>query len=443
LAVDSGSVGEVVEGQLVTVGGTVTGAPTSLASGLAFELDDGSGPVRVLVGPSTAIDTAGWLPGSELTVVGVVGQRDSSGTGTDGYRVQPRDSADVLALLPPATPEPTPNPSLSATPAPGSPSPSPTPGTAPLMAIADARAMAVGTTLRIRGIVTLPTGLVEAGSAVVADASGAILVRTSAEETRLRRGQFVELTGARSTRSGMASIRLTRPPTVLGTQAEPPAVRRTTGGIREADEALLVIVRGVVRDGPRRTSGGALTLTVNDGGGALRVFVANGTGITTRSLPAGSWVELRGVVGQQTTGSEPNAGYRLWPRDRADVQVLAAATGSGRGSAGATTTVRAARTGAQPTPPAQPDLTPPRLGGAVTLVPTAGGSVESAAAAAAPIGELRVPLAAGLGGLAGLLALAWRHGTWGRLQVEAARRIAILRTGARDEVEDESYTLAP
>jgi hypothetical protein len=53
---------------------------------------------------------------------------------------------------------------------------------------------------------------------------------------------------------------------------------------------------------------------------------------------------------------------------------------------------------------------------------------------------IRAPLAAAVGGLAGLLVLAWRTGTWGRLQVEAGKRLATLR--ASDEEEDESYTLA-
>ena len=50
-----------------------------------------------------------------------------------------------------------------------------------------------GTRLRIRGVVILPTGLVEEGSAVVADASGAILVRAGSDAGRLRRGELVEL----------------------------------------------------------------------------------------------------------------------------------------------------------------------------------------------------------------------------------------------------------
>jgi hypothetical protein len=239
--------------------------------------------------------------------------------------------------------------------------------------------------------------------------------------------------------------------TVLGTQPDPAALRRATGRIREADEALLVIVRGIVRDGPRKTSGGGggLTLTLNDGTGAVRVAIAAGTGITSRSLPTGAWVELKGVVGQQTTGSAPNAGYRLWPRDRADVRLLARVASGGSTASGAT---KPTTSGRQPaavhrTAASPPMTIRPRLGGTAILAPAGSAAETAAEAAPAPLpGELSFPLAGSIAGLVGLATLAWRHGTWGRCQVEVMDRTAEwrsrLRTGAHDDGE-ESYTLAP
>jgi hypothetical protein len=452
LPADTGLIGEPVEGQLVALAGVIDGAPTVLTSGLAYDVDDGSGPVRVLIGPGTGIDTTAWEPGATVSLIGVVGQRDSSGTGADGYRVQPRDPRDVISVLPPATPEPTPSPSPTPTLTPSpSPSPSPTPPSTAVISIADARAASVGAIVRIRGVVTLPTGLVETGSAVIADPSGAILIRSSSNLAPLRRGQLVELTGTRSTRSGMASVRIGEPALVLGTQPDPAAPTRATGQFREADEALLVVVRGVVGDGPRRTSGGSLTLTLNDGSGELRVFVAGATGITAGSLPSGSWVEVRGVVGQQTTGSAPTSGYRLWPRDRADVRVIAPASGAGGRPAGtAGTAVESSGSVEEEAPPA-PMTIRPRLGGAAALLST-GVSSDGAAPASTPLpGELQAPLAVSLAGLAGLVTLAWRHGTWTRLHgmvgqrvgQPVTQRVAALRTGTIREKEDESYTLAP
>ena len=43
---------------------------------------------------------------------------------------------------------------------------------------------------------------------------------------------------------------------------------------------------------------------------------------------AGTWVEVLGVLGQETTGAQPLRGYRVWPRSPGDVRILAAATGT-------------------------------------------------------------------------------------------------------------------
>ena len=435
----TGSVLEPLEGQLLTVSGIVQGAPVVLAAGDAFEIDDGSGPVRILVGPGTVIDTTEWLAGASLSLTGVVGQRDSSGTGAEGYRVQPRDAADVGFVLPPPTPTPSPSPSASA-----SPSASPGASQPALVTVADARGAETGARLRIRGVVTLPTSLLDPNAAVVADPSGAILVRTGSEVGRLARGQLVELAGSRSTKAGMASLRVTEPALTLGTQAEPVAAQRTTGAIGEADEATLVVVRGIVGDGPRRTTGGGLSLTVNDGSGAVRVFAPPASGITAPHLPAGAWVELRGVVGQETTGSQPAAGYRLWPRDRADARVIAGAI-----LPGATVTPRPTRSpGPAPVAPsaAVAHMRTPDLGSNTVPLPTHRLAPDPLTdPAPSPVSRIPVPLAAGIGGVAGLLMLAWRHGTLRRAMTEIQHVMAQLGGEADNggNEEDESYTPAP
>jgi hypothetical protein len=310
--------------------------------------------------------------------------------------------------------------------------------------VADARGAETGARLRIRGVVTLPTSLLDPNTAVVADPSGAILVRTGSEVGRLARGQLVELAGSRSTKAGMASLRVTEPALKLGTLAEPVAAQRTTSAIGEADEATLVVVRGIVGDGPRRTTGGGLSLTVNDGSGAVRVFAPPASGITAPQLPAGAWVELRGVVGQETTGSQPAAGYRLWPRDRADVRVIAGAI-----PPGAKVTPRPTRSpgpaSVDPSAVAAP-MRPPDLGSSTIPLHTHSPAPDpSTVPAPLPVSRIPIPLAAGIGGVAGLLTLAWRHGTLRRAMTEI-RRVAAQLGGEVDDggnEEDESYTPAP
>jgi hypothetical protein len=327
--VGTGAVGEPSEGRLVSVNGEIQGAPTALSGGLAFDLDDGSGAVRIFVATSTAIETDTWSRGARLTLVGVVGQRDSSGTGTAGYRVQPRDPADIRGLLPP----PTPSPSPSATPvATSSPSPSPipsatveptpSPGASSVVSIAAARAADTGTRLRIRGTVTMGSGLLDAGSAVVQDPSAGILIRLGDEAGGLRRGEQVELSGTRSTKSGMLTLRVTDPPTSRSSGTEPAPLSVRSGSAGEEQEARLIKVRGAVATSPRRSSAGSVSFDLDDGSGALRVFVLAAVASEV-TLPArGAWVEIVGVLGQETTGALPQRGYRLWPRAADDVRIV-------------------------------------------------------------------------------------------------------------------------
>jgi hypothetical protein len=466
----TGSVSEAVEGQLVSLTGQIQGAPTILSAGLAFEIDDGSGPIRVLVGPATSIETSTWLKDVTLSVIGVVGQRDSSGTGSEGYRVQPRDAGDVVAVT--SSPSPTPSPAASASPSPAasaSPSASATPSVTPtasaspsaspsasgplvpLVTIDEARHAAVGATLRVRGVITLPTGLIDPSTAVVADPSGSILVRTGPGVGRLTRGQLLELTGVRSTKSGMLSLRVTSRPVVLGHQAEPAPARRSTETVGEADEATLVVVRGIVGNGPRRTSGGGLSFTLNDGSGVIRVAAAPTAGITATHVPAGAWVELRAVVGQETTGSAPNAGYRLWPRDRDDVTLVArsrTATGTAMQPTPSPThgPPSKALTPFAAAPAGPPNLTARSREPLPTATPGASAPDATAATKARlPVSHIPLPLAAGLGGVAGLLALAWRTGTMTRAATSARLAMERVRSGGIEAgiEEDESYTPAP
>ncbi len=345
-SVVTGAVGETVEGRLITLEGIIVSGATTLSSGVAFDVDDGSGPIRVMLNSNAGIDEALWQRDGRVSLVGVVGQRDSSGTGTSGYRVQPRDSADILLLAPPPTPSPSPTPTATpssqptqtATPSASpsvSPSPTPSEESAPLVSIAAARASAKNRTLRIRGVVTAGNGLIDASSAIVQDSSGAILIRTSGEGLRLQRGQLVELLGTTSTKSGMVSVRVNVAPVVLGTAAEPPAVRSATGRLGEPLEAQLIVTRGALTANPRRSSAGTISFTVNDGSGEIRVYLAPEARIDATRLGAGTWIEVRGVLVQETTTSEPARGYQIWPRDGDDLTLIAPGTASGAITAGA------------------------------------------------------------------------------------------------------------
>jgi uncharacterized protein YdeI (BOF family) len=316
----TGGIGEALEARLVAVSGAIQGSPSTLTGGLAFDLDDGSGPVRLLVGTVTAIDVTAWTSGTVVEVVGIVGQRDSSGTGTTGYRVQPRDTADVLHVGVPPSQEPSASPGPSATASPGAPG---------VIDIAAARALPKNERVRVRGTVTLPPGIVDAGTAAIQDATGAILLRLGDEVGPLERGDLVEVDGTRSTLAGMETLRVTVPARRIGTGPAPGARSLRTGEAGEAHEATLVSVRGALVGAARRASSGTVTFEIDDGSGPLRVSIGSALGVESTALGAGTWVEVRGVLGQETTGALPLRGYRVWPVMAADVAVLATGPAGG------------------------------------------------------------------------------------------------------------------
>ena len=142
------------------------------------------------------------------------------------------------------------------------------------------------------------------------------------------------------------------------------------------------------------------------------------------------------MVGQQTTGSAPTAGYRLWPRDANDVTIVARPRpGSGSGTA---PTPKPKPTHGPPSKPLTPFVVapvgPPNLSAhsprpLPSSTPGASPDVSQAAKARLPISTIPLPLAAGLGGVAGLLALAWRTGTMTRAATTA--RLAVERARQR------------
>ncbi|HEX5040976.1 MAG TPA: hypothetical protein VFW95_12675 [Candidatus Limnocylindria bacterium] len=329
-AASTAGVSEALEGQLVRIDGTVAGAASVLTTGLAFDVDDGSGATRVVVGSATGIDASSWGSGTRLELIGVVGQRDSSGEGTAGYRVMPRDAADVLLAGSPATPAP--SASGGPTPTPG---PSASDDAAGVSSIASARAAVKGAHVSVRGVVTLPTGIVDGQTAAIQDASGAILLRLGNEVGRLTLGERIEVDGTRSTKSGMETLRVTEPALHLGAAAMPSARALRTGDATEAREAVLVSVRGALAGSPRRSSSGSVTFDIDDGSGPLKIAFGASLALDPSAFASGTWVQVTGILGQVTTGALPDRGYRLWPRSASEIRVVAPA-GDG-GASGPTT----------------------------------------------------------------------------------------------------------
>lgn len=419
----TGTVDESVEGGLARIYGVITGSPTELTAGLAFDVDDGSGSTRVIVVSLSEIDTSRWLREARVDLVGVVGQRDATGSGSVGYRVQPRDASDVISVGPPNS-----SPSASGSVAPTA-SPDASEDPAGITSIADARMAPKNARVRVRGVVTLPPGIVDPVSAVIQDGTGAIMLRVGDEVGSLPRGSLIEVDGVRSTKSGMETLRVTTPARALGTAVEPDVRTVRTGEVAEGDEAQLVSARGALVTSARRASSGTVSFEIDDGSGPLRVSFGASLAVEHELLTAGAWIEVRGVLGQETTGALPTRGYRVWPRDASDLRMLAEATDPAPASAapdqGSTASGSGQGLGSGPTEAlgavGRDDLTGLRIG--ATLVVAAWPELgiagvlwdgerlvaiaeETTGRLSAVIGARRPPLALELGGLRAVGSLA-------------------------------------
>ncbi len=217
LEIATGAAGEPIEGSLVTIDGIVDGAPGELSDGLGLTVDDGTGPVKGVIGP----DALGGLAphsGDHVIVRGPLGQRDSSGTGVEGYRVYATAAGDFTIVAPPPTPSPTPTPSPSATATPSaspsaSPSPStsasPTPAATPApVSVAAIRALPVGTVVSARGVVTAEVGRTGTPQLLtIGDTTAGIAVRLPAGTVAPSRGTVIVVTGPLAAPYGQLEIR--------------------------------------------------------------------------------------------------------------------------------------------------------------------------------------------------------------------------------------------
>jgi hypothetical protein len=346
-SISTGLATEPIEGTRIQVAGTVTAGPDALSDGLAVTVDDGSGPVRVIVTP-VALGARELATGSSVTAVGPLGQRDSSGTGLEGYRLYVTVAGD-LGILPPPTPEPTATPSPSPSPT-GDPTPAPTASPTPLpssipsaspspsgLSIAAARVQPVGSTLTVRGVVTAEAGRLGTPPLLaIGDATGGIVVRLPDGLVGPTRGQAIVVSGALADPYGQLEIRPTESGLTLdGDGSVPEVVDLPLSGPNESTEGRLVRLAGIVIARPTKSTSGDIALSVETSNGTrIRVMADASSGLTQASFVPGARYRIVGIAGQRASRKGAPDGYRVWARDRHDVTLLAAAPSPTAGSSG-------------------------------------------------------------------------------------------------------------
>ena len=345
--IGTGDAGEALEGRRVTVEGPLVGSPSTVADGTSLTIDDGSGPVRIIVGTPPAGLTSGVI----ILATGPLGQRDSSGTGNAGYRLFALDSRDVMVRLPPPSPTASPgptdvpspspttapsgSPAPSATPAPPSPTgspaptatpsptPSPVPSEPPVIEISAARALPTGVRAHVRGTITAEVGRVGSSLVSIQDASGGLAVHLPAGAMPPAPGDVVDVIGDLAAPYGQLEIR-PRSATwriVGGTDVPPPV--ELAGALDESLEGLLVAVEGTVVASPATGGRGDVSMALELAGGTrLRVQAAGTSGVTASMLVRQSRYRLVGIVGQRASAIGRLDGYRIWLRDAADIVAI-------------------------------------------------------------------------------------------------------------------------
>lgn len=230
----------------------------------------------------------------------------------------------VMPTIPPtAKPTASPHPSTE---------PSATPSPSPALPVADARTRPIGTTVHVSGTVTVQAGRILGDRTIaVQDGSGGIVIRLPASGggATLERGSIVAVSGQLAGPYGNLELRPARwaDVVVIGAGGVPEAVKLDSAGIGEDREGQLASFTGTVISIDRRSSG-ALSITARDDKGEGLVYAHAEIGLDRALFERGDRIRVTGIVGQRASRSGAADGHRLWPRGRADIDVLGSEPGA-------------------------------------------------------------------------------------------------------------------
>jgi len=185
--------------------------------------------------------------------------------------------------------------------------------------IAQARDLAIGTTVTVRGIVTNGSEL--GGIRYMQDGTGGIAVFPGTGSTSgfsPLRGTDITVTGPLKLFNGLLEIDPVQSFTVHGTNLPLPAPQPITpAGMGETTESELVRINACVfaNAGGTFTSG---TLGFTSNGLSGNIFLRSGHPLVGTPIPPGI-VDIIGIVSQFSTATPPVGGYQLLPRTAPDL----------------------------------------------------------------------------------------------------------------------------
>jgi hypothetical protein len=154
---------------------------------------------------------------------------------------------------------------------------------------------------------------------VVEDESGGIFIRWAGTAEDLILGARVEIVGVTAAPYGQTELREIRRLAIVSAGDEPEPARMDLSDIGEATEGRLVTIRGTAESVVPES--GRLTVVVGDGSTGVRVVADSSTGLTRSDVVRGDVVLVTGIVGQRSSASGKQDGYRVWLRSRSDLLV--------------------------------------------------------------------------------------------------------------------------
>jgi uncharacterized protein YdeI (BOF family) len=186
--------------------------------------------------------------------------------------------------------------------------------------IGAARALPLGSTVTVKGTVTVAAGAFVSSTFdqgfALQDKSGGIYV-SLATNTGLQLGDQAEVTGQLQDIFGLLTLVLSGPADVKqkghGRPVKPQEV--STGSVNEATEGRLVVVEGKISQAVSSDLPYGYKFYVNDGSGEIQIFVSASTGIDVNGLTLGQEVQVTGYSGQFDTT------YEVQPRLQTDIKV--------------------------------------------------------------------------------------------------------------------------
>jgi hypothetical protein len=155
--------------------------------------------------------------------------------------------------------------------------------------IAKARHHPLGTTVAVRGTVTVPTNAFDTGFAIQ-DGNAGIYVLDSGGAV-LGIGTEVEVTGTLVDSFGLLAI---QPSAVmsLGNGKRVKPHKQRTGSVGESTEGRLLELHGTMVGDLVDDSPFGFKLDIDDGSGPIQIFLFPGTGIATTGLVAGASIHV-------------------------------------------------------------------------------------------------------------------------------------------------------